>query len=687
MKANEVSLSRFLAQPDTQFVVPVYQRNYDWKRQQCRQLLDDILTVGSNKNRQTHFIGSIVYIHGDVFASAGIRELSIIDGQQRITTVMLIYIAIYRCAQGLKDEALQSRINETYLINKFANEEEKLKLKPAENNDKVLKYLLRSDPREVYSEYSQLIENYNYLQSRVIPGNLDIIRAGLDKLLFVEISLDKSTDDPQRIFESLNSTGLDLSQADLIRNYILMGLNRKEQSRIYKDFWQVIETVAVEERSNINRVSDFVRDFLTIENREIPNKNKVYEEFKNKYPIENFENIESILPKIRGFAYHYHRLINPSREPDKDIRDQIKLISRLEINVSYPFLLEVYDDYARGRIDKRTFIEILETVQSYVWRRFIIGLPTSALNKIFMRLHEDVDLSNYLASIQASLLRRKGNQRFPTNQEVFGMLKEKDLYNIKGKNRLYLLERLENYQNIEKISIEDNSSITVEHIFPQNPDPSWKAELGEQEYGLMKEKYLNTVANLTLSGNNGSLGNRSFREKRDMNTDGKEQGYKFSRLWLNRYLSSIEGWGLNALEERFQLIVERFQKVWKYPEVSIDQNYDYSEVNIFEAEDPTFRRLEYVVFYDQKLHITRVSELYVRVVRTLFEMRPDVFFTTDLSDRIALTKDRSKLRQATAIDETYFVESNLDNFAKFERIKYALTLFDAEDELSIKYAE
>lgn len=343
MKASEVKLNRFLAQTDTQFVIPVYQRNYDWKKQQCRQLVEDILAVGRDKRRYAHFIGSIVYIHDDVYSSSGIRELTIIDGQQRITTVMLIYIAIYTLAQELKDEALKSRINETYLINKFAQEEEKLKLKPTENNDKALKYLLRNDHHETYSEYSRLIENYEYVQTRISRENLEIVREGLEKLMFVEISLDRGHDDPQRIFESLNSTGLDLSQADLIRNYILMGLHRRTQLKIYRDFWQPIEEQTTEEKNNLNKVSDYIRDFLTIETREIPNKSQVYEEFKKKYPVENFEIIEQILPKIKKFACHYHKLINPEREPDKDIREQIKFINRLEINVSYPFLLEVYD--------------------------------------------------------------------------------------------------------------------------------------------------------------------------------------------------------------------------------------------------------------------------------------------------------------------------------------------------------
>jgi len=259
--------------------------------------------------------------------------------------------------------------------------------------------------------------------------------------MFVEISLERGRDNPQRIFESLNSTGLDLSQADLIRNYILMGLNRRKQLKIYHHYWKPIEEQTKDGKSNRNRVSDYIRDFLTIQNRDVPNKSKVYEKFKAQYPVESVHIDEFLLPKMKKFAYHYHKLINPDSEISRDISEHIRFINRLEINVSYPFLLEVYNDYVEKRIGKHIFLEVLETIQSYVWRRFIVGLPTSTLNKIFMRLYEDVDHSAYLASIQKSLLRRKGNQRFPTNSEVINMLKEKDVYNIKSKNRMYLLER------------------------------------------------------------------------------------------------------------------------------------------------------------------------------------------------------------------------------------------------------
>jgi len=683
MKASETKVEDFLSSNKTQFVIPVYQRNYDWSTGQCKQLLDDILEVGTSKKMNAHFIGSIVYIHDDVYTASRIKELTVIDGQQRITTLTLIYLVVYRLAYELNDQKLVSEISETYLINKFAPEEEKLKLRPTENNDKALKYLLRNDDKEDFPDFSKLVDNFNYFKGRIKSENYEFVLEGLSKLMFVEISLDRAKDSPQRIFESLNSTGLELSQADLIRNYILMGLNRKDQNRIYNKYWEVIENLAKDETLNVSRVSEYIRDYLTLENKKIPNKGKVYLEFKDKYPTTSIDELESNLKGIKGLVKHYNKLINPKNEADKEIRLQLEYINRLEINVAFPFLMKVYDDYVESVIDKSMFSKVLALIESFTWRRFILGLPTNALNKIFMSLYDKVEQSNYLYSIQKSLLQKTGVQRFPKNSEVIDALKVKDVYNIKSKNKIYFLERLENFENVERVAIEGNPDITIEHIFPQNPDPKWKMDLGNDEYNFIKENYLNTIGNLTLSGNNGKLGNKPFKEKRDLGC----VGYKDSRLWMNKYLSTLEKWDREEIEKRFDLIAERFLKIWEYPQIEITTNGDNGEVNIFEADDPKHKKLEYAIFLDQKIEVNQVSKLYVEVFKQLFELQPETFFTTDLGERISLTKNPTEkgIRQAVPINDTYFIEANIDNTGKFDRIMQALTIFDLEDELSIKY--
>lgn len=690
MKANETKVQEFLSSPKTQFIIPVYQRNYDWTFSQCGKLLDDIWEVGSSDKMSAHFIGSIVYFHDDVYSTGRIKEFTIIDGQQRLTSLTLIYLVLKKLARKLENFELEEEILELFLINKQSPDDNKLKLRPTENNEGPLIYLLRDPKDEEYNLYSNLIDNYNYFKSRITEGNYEYILNGLSKLIFVEISLQRGADSPQRIFESLNSTGLELSQADLIRNYILIGLDKETQIEIYKTYWEYIEINAKNETKNESKVSDFIRDYLTVENKKIPNKKKVYEEFKIKFPENKSselqkEKLSENLSEIKSLVKNYNKLINPQNEPDKDIRQQLKYINRLEINVAYPFLMKIYKDFTNQVINKFEFLAILTFLQSFTWRRFIVGLPTNALNKIFMILYDKVDKDDYLTSIQNWLLTRTGTQRFPKNQEVLESLKTKDVYNIQSKNRTYFLERLENFENTEPVLIDGNSDITIEHIFPKNPDSKWKMQLGNESYNYIKENYLNTIANLTLSGNNGRLGNKYFTDKRDM----ENFGYRSSRLWLNKYLAKLEKWDIEEIEKRLEIISRRFLLIWPYPEIKLNIDVANDEVNIFEAEDPKFKKLDYAIFLDQKLEINNVSRLYTEVVKQLFEFQPETFFKTDLGERIGLTKTKTPTnpRQPIQINDTYFIEGNLDSVSKFDRIKHALTIFEMEDELTIKYTD
>ncbi len=678
MKANETTINAYLSQANTQFIIPVYQRNYDWKKEQCQQLIDDILNTGKDHGISSHFIGSIVTIFDDVYSSSSVKELTVIDGQQRLTTITLVYIALLNLARKQNNIMLEEEITETYLINKFAADPEKLKLRPTENNDKALKSLLLHREDE-FVEYSRIIENFNYLKGRINEHNQGIIREGLKKLVFVEISLDRDKDDSQRIFESLNSTGLDLSQADLIRNYILMNLKREDQQKIYSNYWQPIENACTHSESNANKVSGFIRDYLTIKNREIPNKSKVYQAFKSNFPLPDLQGLKEMLEIIRTYAMYYSKLINPEKEQDRDIRGQLHYINKLETTVSYPFLLEVYDDYTKNIIDKETFIEILELVQSFVWRRFIAGLPTNSLNKIFMKLYEEIDKSDYLQSLQRALVKRKSSQRFPRNVEILEILKEKDVYSIQTRNRMYFLDKLENFQNNEPVVLDN---LTVEHIFPQRPDKKWRASLSEGDFQKMQDEFLNTIGNLTLSGNNGALGNKPFREKRDL----PEKGYRDSRLFLNKHLASLEKWDVEELEKRFAIIMERFLRIWSYPDIPVDFESNHQEVNIFEAEDPKYKKLEYFIFENQKKIESNITTLYKYVMRELFRRHPETFFQTDLGEKVELNKDKTKMREARAISGSYYIDCNLSNRSKFERLKHALRIFDMTDDLFIKYA-
>lgn len=436
---------------------------------------------------------------------------------------------------------------------------------------------------------------------------------------------------------------------------------------------------------NESRVSDFIRDFLTLKQKDIPNKGAVYEKFKERYPAPNSAELMAALEELREFSDVYARLLNPLMEKDPVISRELGYIRTLEINVAYPFLMPVFRDYKSGIITRDIFAAVLKLVQSYVWRRFILSLPTNALNKIFMSLYDRVDREDYLASIERSLMQRAGTQRFPRDAEVVAMLKEKDMYSTKSRTRTYFFDRLENHNNREPVDV-TMPGITVEHIFPQNPEPGWRNSLEHDEYVLLGEKYLNTVGNLTLSGNNGRLGNKLFICKRDMNESDGEQGYRFSRLWLNRDLQLLEKWGVEQVEARADRIASRFLEVWPAPSVGAMAEVDSDEVNIFDAEEPRHKRLEYAVLFGSRLNVTQVAKLYAEVFEQLLVLQPEAFNGTKLGERIQLTSEPDTLRQAVQVAEGYFVEGNIDSTSKFERMKLALSELGLEEELFVKFA-
>ena len=688
MKATETVFKNFLTQNKTQFVIPVYQRNYDWTTTECKQLLEDIIEVGSKKNSDdTHFIGSIVFIHDGVYTSSDVKQLVIIDGQQRLTTMTLLYLALYRFALDNDMEEKAAEINETILINRFVKEDSsKLKLKQTDVNAKAFRYLMNENKPSDYTEYSRIIDNYNHFFNALDKDNYSTIIEGLNRLLFVEISLERGKDDPQRIFESLNSTGLELSQADLIRNYILMGLEPREQVRVFENYWEIIENNAKIENSQESKVSELIRDYLTLINKKIPNKSKVYEEFKTRFKKRDVDFYQTTLQTIKQYSVIYNKLLNPSNETDVEIQRELRSIKQLEINVSYPFLLPVYDDYITNDIDKNTFIEVLRLIQSYTWRRFIVGLPTNALNKIFMTLYTDVDRSNYLKSIEKALIKKRSSQRFPNNIEIEAGLKDKDLYNTQAKNKLYYFEQMEHYKNPERVDL-SSSDITIEHIFPQNPDIKWKTDITEEDYKLFSEKYLNTIANLTLSGNNLALGNKQFSEKRDMNKDEGRQGYVFSNLWMNEALKTKEVWNIEELEERFKLLYKRYTSIWKYPSITITEDNDGEEYTLFDAPEPKHKKLEYYTYKDELVVTKEFSKMYNHIITDLFSESPSKFLLTDLKEALGLTTDKDKPRSAYAINDTYYIEVNTDSNSKFNKLKKVLSAFELEDELIIKYEE
>ena len=564
MKASEKKIKDLFSEAKTFFAIPVYQRDYNWQEKHCKQLFEDILNVGKDIDITSHFIGSIVYIHEGVYG-IGEKEFYVIDGQQRMITITLLHIALYHRLKESKEE-YADEIYELYLVNKFSKRDIKLKLLPPEENLNILNKILEENWEELEDYQDRnIVKNYKFFKeiiSNYSNEEIEYLLAGLDKIIYVDIALEKDKDDPQKIFESLNSTGLDLSQGDLIRNYILMDLEREKQNFVYKNLWLPIENNCKISLGNEikNYVSDFIRDYLTLKNGKIPSKPKVFEEFKEFYDKNNDEQLED----IKNFSEEYSHIIKPNTEKDKDIRKELENLKVLDQTVINTFLIGVLRDYRKNKIVKNEILEILKLLQSYVWRRFITEKPSNALNKIFQGMYLRISKEQkYYKSLEENLL----NQDFPTDDELKEALKTKNVYKDKEKLR-YIFKELENYNHNELIDFE-NEKITIEHIFPQNPNKSWKEKYSDYELEEMKI-FKDTISNLTLTGSNANLGNKSFLEKRNDDI----HGYKNSKLYLNKYLGKLNEWNLSAMEGRFEELFKNIVKIWKRPENSEDKDIE-----------------------------------------------------------------------------------------------------------------
>lgn len=555
MKASENQIVRLFAIQNTTFTIPVYQRDYNWQEKHCQLLLDDILKVGSNPNENSHFLGSIVYIHDGIYTT-GVNEFNIIDGQQRMITLTLLFIALSNFLKN-REPMESQRIYKQYVINEYSKEEIKLKVLPPEENLQLLHQIANSEFSKIMEHTDKnIVKNYFFFQEKMnsfSEKEIASLKEGIEKLLYVDIALEKGKDDPQKIFESLNSTGLDLSQADLIRNYILMDLEKEEQNQIYKKVWLVIEQNCKDSDGNkeINYVSNFIRDYLTLKTGKIPTKFKVFEEFKLFYPEKSFEKLED----LKNYSEAYSYIIKPEFEKEKAVSLELKYLKVLDQTVVNTFLIGIIRDYHEGKISTEEMIKILNILQSYLWRRYITGEPSNALNKIFQGMYAKISKGTIYSTVLEEVLL---NQNFPSDEELKESLKLKLVYKDKEKLK-YVFQKLENYNHNELIDFQ-NEKITIEHIFPQKPGKAWKDMYSEIELEQMAT-FRDTISNLTLTGSNSNLGNKSFLEKRD----DPVHGFKNSKLFLNKYLGGLSEWNLISMEERFQILYEYILQIWKRP--------------------------------------------------------------------------------------------------------------------------
>ena len=559
MKATEANLLEFLS-VRKQLVIPIYQRTYSWTRKQCRQLWQDILRVATDETIPAHFIGSVVYIQEGIYHATSAQQMLVIDGQQRLTTVSLLLLALANAINDEEAEIINSAtIRDYYLFNNLMKGEQKYKVMLTQS-DKDTFISLLEDYELPESPSQRIVDNYQFFVDTIEKSKLSVddIYSGISKLVVVDVSLDRQNDNPQLIFESLNSTGLDLTQADLIRNYILMGMPPSEQEDIYTRYWYPMEQ-RFGHAEYAKLFDRFMRDYLTIKSEAgtIPNIGEVYNEFK-KYIMG--KNISEVVADVALFSRYFVRLAFPERNEDPIIRAIMENINTLKVDVAYPLLIEAFDDFERGGLlTREEFIEILDLVESYVIRRAIVGIPTNSMNKTFATFKRTIDKSDYLNSIKYAFIKLSSYRRFPRDEEFVSEFVLKDIYNLRQR-RNYLLSKLENNGRKEHVNIEE---YTIEHIMPQNPNLSreWREMLGD-DWKDVHVRYLHTIGNLTLTGYNPELSDRPFTAKRDI-----EGGFAESPLRLNRGLGQLEVWNREQIENRAQWLADMAVDIWQFPDL------------------------------------------------------------------------------------------------------------------------
>ncbi|WQW64228.1 DUF262 and DUF1524 domain-containing protein [Helicobacter pylori] len=568
MKAGEATLLEFFEQNQTnQFVIPIYQRLYSWKKEQCKQLWDDIIKIGGNDKMNGHFIGSILYVlDGNTHSN---NPLLIIDGQQRHTTITLLFIAL-RDHLNDEDEFLEKfsrqKIQNRYLINSDEKGDKKFKLILSEPDRDTLLSLIDKDRRKPSEPSLKIVENFKLFEEWISKNTdkLETIFKGLDKLMIVWIALKKEKDDPQLIFESMNSKGVELTQADLIRNYIVMEMEVEKQEDFYNQYWRAMEEDFKQSEKQSKKqskredlFSKFVRHYLTIKTKEVPNINKVYEAFK-RYQQERGIETEVLLQDLQKYCGFFCQIVF-KKEANKDLSKALSFLVDLEMDVVYPLLLELYSDYSDGVLSKQDFIPIIALIESYIFRRAVCGLGTNSLNKVFPSFTKHIQKDEYFKSLKAHFGYLTEKQRFPNNDEFKEHFITIDFYNFK--KREYFLERLENFERKERVYAHE---YTTEHIMPQTLEEEWERDLGGN-FQAIHDKYLHTIGNLTLTGYNQEYSNKSFQEKRDM-----EKGFKDSPLKLNQSLKDLESFGEKEIEKRANDLADFALKIWTYPKLDAE---------------------------------------------------------------------------------------------------------------------
>lgn len=692
MKGYAKPLHEFIEGHKIQFVIPVYQRNYDWLIDNCNQLFSDLVKL-SRSNRCSHFFGSIVTSSAD----SSYNRL-VIDGQQRLTTISLLLLAgIKAVKDGVIEISEESKIDEAYevfLKAKFCNSERKIKLVPIENDriayDKIF------NEEDSFDEDSKVTRNYRHfydlLTKKTQALSFDQLLDAIERLQIISIELD-SDDDAQLIFESLNSTGLALTEADKIRNYLLMSLTPEEQHMCFKNYWQKIE------QATENQPTKFLRDYLTIQQqlqRPVRQSN-IYYEWK-KY-MDGHERKEELV-KMLDYA-HYYQQVTEAKLSTAKLSEKMRHICNIETDVTNVFFIQFLKYASANNLLENEIFKVIDLVENYLARRIVCNMPGNALTQVFCALHKDVlksieeyssanvELGNSYSDILTyHIMRRDGNYQLPRDVQFVESIKTRDAYHMLKPFQIFLFERLENSVHGEYNDVATDmkkKDATIEHIMPQTLNGDWKAMLGDN-FEEIQDKYLHTFANLTLTGINSELSNKPFEIKRDGKKIGNEiyPGYKNSKYRLTKNVTLCDKWTEIELQNRCNEIVATFLRLYPLPQTTfkpLPKTVDEASLDE-ETFSPTNRNLKGFRLFGNEYNETTWKGMLLQVVKLVMERYTDIVDTLYDAEGFFWSAKQADTRYCTMIAPQKYLWTSMDNRSKLRCLRFLFEKCDiAESEL------
>lgn len=633
MKGEDKKLVRFFEGSDKRFIIPLYQRNYDWEIKHCRHLFSDLVKL-HEEQRRSHFFGSIVTCRANDVND----DYLVIDGQQRITTISLLLIAMVNAAKAgdlsFDDERKIEKIYNTYIIDEYQDNERKVRLKPIKSDMKSFDALIYDEP-EKYVRESNVTRNYEFFYNELKSCNLKLedIFESIKKLVVIDIRLERD-DDAQLIFESLNSTGLDLSEADKIRNFLLMSMTTEEQERCYEKYWNKIEVYTGYDPTM------FVRDYLTVRTKTIPNIENLYFDFK-LFIERTGQSREEVMADMTEYAKYWDIFTNQKAE-DTKLNIKFRQLNTIESTVGMAYYMAFLKYAYDNQFTPKEIFDVFDLIETYWARRIMCNYPANAMNKAFATMHQDVlrlrdeqeakciEPSSYIDILKYVLLKRQGTGTFPSDIEVTEEFKKRQIYRIPQPYRNFLFERMENCDNVEGkweniVPHIKDGSYTIEHIMPQTLTAAWRQQLGD-DYERIHEEYLHTFANLTLTGYNSSYSNRPFEEKKKgYDYKGKHvYGFDESHFSLSNYIKTVDQWTEKELLERQKILLNRFLLLWPMPTTDFKPVEKDTDHVPFDDEDTilTGRKILAFSYKDKHIKVASWKEMLVAVCQLLYKDSP-----------------------------------------------------------------